>query len=347
MAYIHIKDVKKTFKNKKGAPVNVLKGIDLDIERGDIYGIIGYSGAGKSTLIRCINGLEKADSGSITIGESDITKLSEKELINLRSKTGMIFQHFNLLKSKNVFDNIALPLKYQKLPKDKINESVDELLKTVGLTEKKFAYPSQLSGGQKQRVAIARALAVKPDILLCDEATSALDPQTTDSILDLLSDLNKELNLTIILITHQMNVVQRICNKVAVIDDGRIVEQGKTFDIFSKSEKEITRTFLNDIFKGPSKEDLAKYSDEKNGRLLHLIFTGEKANDSLITNIARNYDTDINILYGSIEYVENKPIGSLYVTISGTSKAVDDSIKKLQEQSVRVEYAGGQNSKND
>ena len=341
MSYIRIKDVKKSFKNKKGSTTEVLMGIDLEIEQGDVYGIIGYSGAGKSTLIRCINGLEKADSGSITIEESDITTLNEKQLMSLRLKIGMIFQHFNLLRSKNVYDNIALPLKYQKYSADRIDKRVTELLETVGLTDKKRSYPSQLSGGQKQRVAIARALAVKPSILLCDEATSALDPQTTESILDLLSKLNKELNLTIILITHQMNVIQRICNKVAVIDDGRIVEQGNTFDIFSKSEKEITRAFLNSIFKGPSRDDLKNYPDHENGRLLHLIFTGEKANDSLITSIAKSFDTDINILFGSIEYVENKPIGSLYVTIKGDPKAVEDSIKKLKEQSVRIEYPGG------
>ncbi len=341
MAYIDIKDVKKSFKNKNGSSTDVLKGIDLEIEQGDIYGIIGYSGAGKSTLIRCINGLEKADSGIITIEESDIITMDEKQLMSLRLKIGMIFQHFNLLKSKNVYDNIALPLKYLKYPKDKINERVTKLLETVGLTDKIRSYPSQLSGGQKQRVAIARALAVNPSILLCDEATSALDPQTTESILDLLSRLNKELNLTIILITHQMNVIQRICNKVAVIDDGKIVEQGDTFEIFSNSEKDITKAFLNSIFKGPTKEDLKKYPDSENGRLLHLIFTGNKANDSLITNVAKSCDTDINILFGSIEYVDNKPIGSLYVTINGDPKAVSASIKKLKDQSVKIEYPGG------
>lgn len=338
MAYIEIKDLKKSFKNKKGEIIEVLKGIDLNVEKGDIYGIIGYSGAGKSTLIRCINGLEKPDSGSVIIDERDITKLNEKQLMTLREKIGMIFQHFNLLNSKNVFENIALPLRYKKSPAKEIESRVDELLETVGLTDKKKSFPSLLSGGQKQRVAIARALAGNPSLLLCDEATSALDPQTTDSILDLLSTLNKELGLTIILITHQMNVIQRICNKVAVIDEGIIAEQGNTFDVFSDPRKTITKKFLSSIFKGPTEEELSRVAgDTGNGQLFHLIFTGDKANDSLISKVTKKFNTDINILFGSIEYIQNRPIGNLYVTISGDPADIDDTISELKKESVRIE----------
>ena len=338
MAYIQIRELKKTFKNKKSESNEVLKGIDLDIEKGDIYGIIGYSGAGKSTLIRCINGLEKPDSGIISINDEDITNLNEKQLMTLREKIGMIFQHFNLLKSKNVFENIALPLRYRKYPAKEIEERVDKLLETVGLTDKKKSFPSLLSGGQKQRVAIARALAGNPSLLLCDEATSALDPQTTDSILDLLSTLNKELGLTIILITHQMNVIQRICNKVAVIDEGTIAEQGNTFDVFSNPQKTITKKFLSSIFKGPTEEELDRVAgDTENGRLFHLIFTGEKANDSLISKVTKKFDTDINILFGSIEYIQNRPIGNLYVTVKGNKEDIDNTISELKKESVRIE----------
>lgn len=342
MAYIQIRELKKTFENKKGDSNEVLKGINLDVEKGDIYGIIGYSGAGKSTLIRCINGLERPDSGTITIDGENITQLNEKQLMTLRERIGIIFQHFNLLKSKTVFENIALPLRYKKIPAKQIEERVGELLETVGLTEKKTSYPSLLSGGQKQRVAIARALAEEPSLLLCDEATSALDPQTTDSILDLLSKLNKELGLTIILITHQMNVIQRICNKVAVIDEGKIVEQGSTFDVFSKPEKPITKTFLSSIFKGPADEDLNRvYGDITNGKMLHLIFTGDKASDPILSRVTREFNTNINILYGSIEYIQNKPIGSFYVTIQGIESDVESAMRELQNESVKIEYIGG------
>lgn len=339
MAYIEIKELKKTFFNRNNEPNEVLKGINLKVERGDVFGIIGYSGAGKSTLIRCINGLEKPDSGVISVGERNITGLNEKELMHLREKTGMIFQHFNLMRSKTVFENVALPLRYKKTPSEEINLIVGELLNTVGLQEKKNSFPSQLSGGQKQRVAIARALAGDPYILLCDEATSALDPQTTESILDLLGNLNRSLGLTIILITHQMNVIQRICNKVAVIDEGRIVEQGETFDVFSKSEKKITKTFLSSIFKGPSDDELRKFQGSE--RLLHLLFTGEGAKESLISGVAREFNTDINILYGSIEYIGERPIGSLYVTVGGKPSDVEASIARLKQNNVRIEETGG------
>ncbi len=342
MSYIEIRGVTKTFINANKEETQVLKGIDLDIKKGDIYGIIGFSGAGKSTLIRCINGLDKPDSGSIKINGKEVTALDEKGLMALREKIGMIFQHFNLLRSKNVYDNIALPLRYKKKSSDAIRDKVDELLRIVGLTEKKKSFPSQLSGGQKQRVAIARSLAAEPAILLSDEATSALDPQTTDSILDLLAVLNQKLGITIILITHQMNVIQRICNKVAIIDDGRIVEKGSTFEVFSHPKQRITKKFLESIFRAPSEKEIRELQKESpEDEILHLIFTGNKAKQSVISDVTRSHHVDINILYGSIEYVGDQPIGSLFVTVHGNPFDILSAKKSLQNYSVEIEDLRG------
>ena len=224
-----------------------LNNVNLTIEKGDIYGIIGFSGAGKSTMIRCLNRLEEPDSGKIVIGDLDITALNKKELNKARKKIGMIFQQFNLLDSRTVFDNIALPLELIKLPKAQIKERVEEILSLVELTDKRDAYPSQLSGGQKQRVGIARALANKPDILLSDEATSALDPLTTFSILELLKDINEKLNITIVLITHELDVIKYICRNTAVIEQGKIVEKGTTQELFRNPKSETLRKFLQII----------------------------------------------------------------------------------------------------
>lgn len=241
--YIRIEGLHKTFLNKKEKN-EVLKGIDLSIEKGDIFGIVGFSGAGKSTLVRCINRLEELDSGKVWIGETEITALKKSQLNERRKKIGMIFQQFNLFDSKTVFQNIAYPLKLVKTPKKQIEEKVDKLLELVGLSDKKFAYPGSLSGGQKQRVGIARALANDPDILLSDEATSALDPVSTLSILDLLAQINAELGVTIIMITHELEAAKRICSKVAVLEDGLITECGNTRDIFLDPKSSTGRIFL-------------------------------------------------------------------------------------------------------
>ncbi len=241
---IRLEQVKKTF-FKKHAQIDALKNVTLEINKGEIYGIIGYSGSGKSTLVRTINMLEPPTSGKVFIKETAIENLSEKELMPIRQKIGMIFQHFNLLSSATVFQNIAFPLQLTGMSKDKIKDRTDKLLELIDLKEKSNDYPSALSGGQKQRVAIARALASNPEILLCDEATSALDPQTTRSILSLLKRINKELHITIVLITHQMEVVRAICNRVAVISDGQIVEQGDTIELFSSPQSAVTKELLN------------------------------------------------------------------------------------------------------
>ena len=241
---ISIKNLSKNFNTPYGK-VEVLKGINLEIKKGDIFGIIGFSGAGKSTMVRCLNLLEKPDEGTIIIGDKDMTKLSKKELRKAIEKIGMIFQQFNLFDSKTVFDNVAFPLRVAGYPKNKINERVHEILELVELKDKEKAHPAQLSGGQKQRVGIARALANNPDVLLSDEATSALDPQTTYSILELLKNINKKLNLTIVLITHELDVVKYCCNNVAVIEKGVITEEGPTDEVFLNPQSDTAKVFID------------------------------------------------------------------------------------------------------
>lgn len=241
--YIRTEDLYKSYQSR-GNKVQVLNGVNLEVEKGDIYGVIGFSGAGKSTLVRCINRLEEPDSGKIFIGDTEITALSKKELAAKRRKIGMIFQTFNLFDSKTVYENIAYPLELEKVNKKEIKKRVEELLELIGLSEKKDVYPGQLSGGQKQRVGIARALANHPDVLLSDEATSALDPQSTLSILDLLRKINKELGLTIILITHELEVVRYLCNNVAIIEDGNIIEKGDVRNIFLNPTSNTGKVFL-------------------------------------------------------------------------------------------------------
>lgn len=253
---ISIKNLSKNFNTPYGK-VEVLKGVNLEIKKGDIFGIIGFSGAGKSTMVRCLNLLEKPDEGSIIIGDKNMTKLNKKELRKAREKIGMIFQQFNLFDSKTVFDNVAFPLKVAGYPKDKINERVHEILELVELKDKEKAHPAQLSGGQKQRVGIARALANNPDVLLSDEATSALDPQTTYSILELLKNINKKLNLTIVLITHELDVVKYCCNNVAVIEKGVIMEKGLTDEVFLNPQSDTAKVFIeitNNLQIGKEKE---------------------------------------------------------------------------------------------
>ena len=251
--YIRIENLYKTFRTKKEEN-KVLNGVNLEIEKGDIFGVVGFSGAGKSTLVRCINRLEEPDSGKIWIGDTEITALSKKELEDRRRKIGMVFQQFNLFDSKTVFQNIAYPLTLEKVSRSEIEQRVDKLLELVGLSDKKNSYPGALSGGQKQRVGIARALANNPDVLLSDEATSALDPQSTLSILDLLSKINQELGLTILMITHELEAAKRVCNKVAVLENGVITEQGNTRDIFLNPESSTGKIFL-EVYKEFRKND--------------------------------------------------------------------------------------------
>ena len=331
---IEINNVSKTFhiKNKK---VEALKNVSLKIEKGDIYGVIGYSGAGKSTLIRLINSIEKPDSGTVKIEGTDINLLDEKSLRYLRKKIGMIFQNFNLLNSANIYENIAAPLKNQKnLSKDQIEKKVDSLLKLVDLEDKKYVYPSQLSGGQKQRVAIARALSNDPSILLCDEATSALDPNTTKSILDLLKKIKNEFDITVVLITHQMDVVKYICNKVSVMDNGEIVEQGNLIDVFINSKTSIAKEFISQSL---HQDGVSEKQRELKKDFYKLNFIGDNADDPFIAGLFTKFGVTTSILFASIEKLCETTYGTLIVTIDGNDNDVLQAIDYLQNNNVIVE----------
>lgn len=331
---IEINNVSKTFhiKNKK---VEALKNVSLKIEKGDIYGVIGYSGAGKSTLIRLINSIEKPDSGTVKIEGTDINLLDEKSLRNLRKKIGMIFQNFNLLNSANIYENIAAPLKNQKnLSKDQIEKKVDSLLKLVDLEDKKYVYPNQLSGGQKQRVAIARALSNDPSILLCDEATSALDPNTTKSILDLLKKIKNEFDITVVLITHQMDVVKYICNKVSVMDNGEIVEQGNLIDVFINSKTSVAKEFISQSL---HQDGVSEKQKELKKDFYKLNFIGDNADDPFIAGLFTKFGVTTSILFATIEKLCETIYGTLIVTIDGNDNDVLQAITYLKHNNVIVE----------
>jgi len=335
---IQLKNVSKTFIQEK-RKIEAVKDVTLNIEKGEIFGIIGYSGAGKSTLIRCINFLEKPTEGTVYIDGINLASLSNTGLLNTRRKIGMIFQNFNLLSSMNVFDNVAAPLHLVRTPKSEVTSKVDELLKLVGLQNKKDAYPHQLSGGQKQRVAIARALASDPEILLCDEATSALDPQTTDSILNLLLEINRKYHITIALITHEMHVIKKICDRVAIMENGEVVESGKVLDIFSNPQKPITKSFIESIFDVNLPEQLwKKIKDEKTpGKILRISFVGEQSGEPILANLALKYKLHPNILYGNITQVKDTTFGCLIIRVTGDEASINAGIVELKEQQLRIE----------
>lgn len=315
---ITLKGLKKVFELKSGA-VTAVDGVDLTIEKGGIFGIIGYSGAGKSTLIRMLNMLERPTSGEVNIDGEDISKLSKKELRKSRQEMGMIFQHFNLLWSRTVYDNIAFPLEIAGVKGTEKDQRVKELIKLVGLEGRDTSYPSQLSGGQKQRVGIARALANNPKVLLCDEATSALDPKTTESILDLLVDINQKLKLTIVLITHEMHVIRKICSEVAVMENGQIVEKGPVLDVFRHPKEEMTKEFLKQITEQDDTEETIQelLSDAGSGDIVQLTFSGTSAERPLISELIRTFKIDVSILHGKITKVQGGSYGTLFIQITG------------------------------
>lgn len=303
---VSIKNLTKVYE-KGGHVVKALDGISLEIDKGDIFGIIGLSGAGKSSLVRCINRIEDPTSGSISVGGTDILAMRGKSLRLARQSIGMIFQNFNLLNSKTVYENIAFPLKLQKLDKSAIRERVMTLLEKVELTDKANAYPINLSGGQKQRVGIARALASSPDVLLCDEATSALDPKTTKQILALLKRINKELGVTLVVITHEMDVIKAICNRVAILESGKVIAEDETIKLFTSETDEKTRHFIGEI---ESPTTLVKQ-----GERLSLTFADGSAKLPVLSKIIRTFDVDINILSGQIESIQDQPIGRLLIEV--------------------------------
>lgn len=312
MAFIELQNVTKHFIGKN-TDVLAVNDVSLSVAQGDIYGIVGYSGAGKSTLVRLLNGLEQPTGGTITINQKNVSTLAGKDLREFRKKVGMIFQHFNLLWSRTVEDNIQLPLELAGVSKAERKRRAEELIELVGLDGKGKSYPSQLSGGQKQRVGIARALANNPDILLCDEATSALDPQTTDEVLDLLARINRELKLTIVLITHEMHVVRKICNKVAVMELGHIVEEGTVLEVFRKPQQEVTKRFVQQELQ-PELDDLALIKEfvkeNPQGRIVTLGFKDNNANEPVISQAIRKFPVEINVMSGQVQQAKGAAFGT-------------------------------------
>ncbi|CAI1531113.1 methionine ABC transporter ATP-binding protein [Serratia quinivorans] len=335
---IVLSNVCKTFDSAQGRVVAV-DDVSLAVEAGQIYGIIGYSGAGKSTLIRLLNGLEAPTSGNIQVEGFNIAGARGDQLRQARLKISMVFQHFNLLWSRTVSQNIAFSMQIAGVPKAQINPRVAELIALVGLQGREDAYPSQLSGGQKQRVGIARALANNPGVLLCDEATSALDPQTTDSILDLLLDINRKLNLTIVLITHEMHVVRKICHRVAVMENGRIVEEGPVLDVFTRPQQPITQQFVKQVSQYQETEEnfnplLAQHLP---GAIFKLTFVGVQTHQAVISDVILRYKVSINILHGKISQTLNGSFGELYIHVEGNDLQIDSMLKLLREQQIAVE----------
>lgn len=333
---ISIDNLTKVYNSGANAVV-ALNGVSLRIRKGEIFGIIGYSGAGKSSLVRCLNMLEKPTSGSIRIDNLEITSLSGDELIRARREIAMIFQHFNLLSSRTVFGNVAFPLEIAGVPKAEIKKRVDELLALVGLADKAKAYPAQLSGGQKQRVGIARALANNPKVLLCDEATSALDPETTKSILKLLKDINRKLDLTIVVITHEMKVITEICDSVAVIEDGNIIEMGSVVDVFIKPQHPTTRAFVQTVINTTAPEPVQKRIGQSPGHVIRISFIGDCTEKPIISEIVKRYQVDANILYGNIDHLQDTPFGVLIIELTGDSDSISQAEQYLARQGLQIE----------
>ncbi|OOF63542.1 methionine ABC transporter ATP-binding protein MetN [Rodentibacter sp. Ppn85] len=341
---IKLSNITKIFE-LSGKKLTALDNVSLNVEKGQICGVIGASGAGKSTLIRCVNLLEKPSSGSVIVDGVELTQLSERQLVRARRHIGMIFQHFNLLNSRTVFENVALPLELEGTSKAKIQEKITALLALVGLSEKRDAYPSNLSGGQKQRVAIARALASDPKILLCDEATSALDPATTQSILKLLKEINRTLGITILLITHEMEVVKQICDQVAVIDKGQLVEQGSVSEIFSNPKTELAQNFIRSTFHISLPDeylenltDTPKHSEAY--PIIKFEFTGRSVDAPLLSQASKKFGVELSILTSQIDYAGGVKFGYTIAEVEGDEDAITQTKIYLMENNVRVEVLG-------
>lgn len=336
---IRLRNVSKSFGTGAGR-IEALHEVSLDITPGVVFGVMGLSGAGKSTLIRCINMLERPDSGTVEVAGQELTRLSGQELMVARRRIGMIFQHFNLLSSRTVAGNIAFPLEIAGVSKEQIKTRVNELLDLVGLSGRADAYPTQLSGGQKQRVGIARALANEPDVLLSDEATSALDPETTLQVLHLLRDINRRMGLTIVMITHELSVIREICDQVAVIDDGRLVEVGDTSQVFTHPKSQMARRLLKGQMEAEIPPFLLERENGPGQRLVKLTFLGEVAERPIMAELVRKLPVTPNILYGRIDRVQDQPWGTLIVELAGEPTAVEAALSYLTQAGVRVESLG-------
>jgi D-methionine transport system ATP-binding protein len=342
---IAFEGVSKSFPAHRGKPtVTALSDIDLAVPQGSILGVIGRSGAGKSTLIRLVNGLERPTAGRIVVDGIDLSNQSESELRQSRRSIGMIFQHFNLLSSRTVFDNIALPLEVAGTARAAIKARVEELIDLVGLTDKRDRYPAELSGGQKQRVGIARALATNPKVLLSDEATSALDPETTRSILELLAEINARLGLTILLITHEMSVVRHLAHQVAVIDEGRIVEQGEVFDIFTRPAHPVTHSFLasetGNRLPGYLASRMTQQPEPGSRTVVRIHFEGPNATDPVVARLSRELAIDVTLLAGTIDEIAGRPFGSLVVGVPGGTDTLTRALTFLTQLNLRTEVLG-------
>ncbi|AXO41794.1 methionine ABC transporter ATP-binding protein MetN [Enterobacter hormaechei] len=340
---IKLSNITKVFQ-QGNRTIQALNNVSLHVPAGQIYGVIGASGAGKSTLIRCVNLLERPTQGCVEVGGQELTALSEKELTKARRQIGMIFQHFNLLASRTVFGNVALPLELDNTPKEEVRRRVTELLDLVGLGDKHDSYPANLSGGQKQRVAIARALASNPKVLLCDEATSALDPATTRSILELLKDINRRLGLTILLITHEMDVVKRICDCVAVISNGELIEQDTVSEVFSHPKTPLAQQFIQSTLHLDIPEDylerLKTDATPDSVPMLRMEFTGQSVDAPLLSETARRFNVNNNIISAQMDYAGGVKFGIMLTEMHGTQEETQAAIAWLQEHHVKVEVLG-------
>lgn len=337
---IQFVNVSKEFVNKDDN-VHALREVSLTVEKGDISGVIGFSGAGKSTLLRMVNALETPTAGQVLVQGQNLAQLSPAELRKTRKEIAMVFQQFNLLDSRTVFDNVAMPLKLNHVPKAEIAERVEELLKFVELSDKRNAYPQKLSGGQKQRVGIARALATQPSILLCDEPTSALDPKTTDSILQLLQKVNRELGVTILIITHQISVIQKICNRVAVMENGRVAEQGTVLEVFSHPKAAITKDFVSTVIDDRIPESIQKSlaTDARNNTVIRLHFLGSNSREAMVSAINKKFNVETNILFASVHELQNTVLGTLVLQLVGSSEEIAAVEAYIQKSDVDFEEA--------
>ncbi|MFJ7831227.1 methionine ABC transporter ATP-binding protein [Peribacillus sp. NPDC097264] len=338
---ITLSNVSKLFRTGKGnsETIHAVNSVNLEINKGEIFGVIGYSGAGKSTLIRMLNGLERPTEGSVNVAGNEVSTIKGSKLRKARQEISMIFQHFNLLWSRTVQENISFPLEIAGISKQERIKRVNELIKLVGLEGREKAYPSQLSGGQKQRVGIARALANNPKVLLCDEATSALDPQTTDSILELLVDINQRLGLTIVLITHEMHVIRKICNRVAVMESGRVVEQGAVLEVFRNPKEQMTKRFVQQVTEPEETKETMEHLFERYpaGKVIQLTFVGDHAESPLITKLVRNFELDVNIVQGKISQTRSGSYGTLFIHLDGSEDEMLRAIEFIKAQQVGVE----------
>ncbi len=330
---LEIQDVSKVYKTRKKTVTGV-DHVSLTIGDGEIFGIVGYSGAGKSSLLRCINLLEQPTDGRILINGQDLTKLKGEQLRQARLKIGMIFQHFYLISQKTVGENIEFALKAAKTPKSEREQRVKELLEMVGLEDKKDVFPAQLSGGQKQRVGIARALANNPSILLCDEATSALDPTTTTSILRLLKKINRELGITIVLITHEMDVVKEICDRMAIMQGGKVIEEGFVYDIFADPQKPLTKEFISSVVSFDIPQEIMQ---NVTGQVVKILFKGNVAGEGVISDMLQQFEVQGNFLHGTIEYIQERPLGIFLMELKGQVADINRSVTYMESRGVTVE----------